>query len=105
MVLAQASSDRAQWGSQGAMSKERRDADALHSYALREAGSGRLDKAERLLRQAIRTGGRSSDTHADLGRVYNLLGRHEEALQAYHKALAIDPDHGTALLNLAGTLL
>jgi protein O-GlcNAc transferase len=88
-----------------ALSKEKRNTDALHYFGLLQAENERWDEAAQLLRQAIRFGAKSPDVHANLGRILNLLNRHQEALESYEKALAIDPDHPAALINYAGTLL
>ena len=87
------------------LSTDKKNPDALHYFGLLQAENGRLDEAARLLRQAIRFGARSADVHANLGRILNLLDRHQDALESYEKALAINPDHPAALMNYAGTLL
>jgi predicted O-linked N-acetylglucosamine transferase (SPINDLY family) len=87
------------------LSKEKRNADALHFLGLLRAENGGLDEAAELLRQAARFSPKSADIHANLGRVLSLLNRHRDALQSYEKALALNPDHPAALINCAGTLL
>lgn len=62
-------------------------------------GSAReaLEHAE----EARRLAPNSADVHVVRGICLNALGRKEEAVRAYHEALAIEPDHATALNNLA----
>ncbi len=87
------------------LSKEKRNTDALHYFGLLQAENEHLEDAAELLRQAVRFGAESPDVHANLGRILNLLNRHQDALECYEKALAISPDHPAALMNYAGTLL
>jgi protein O-GlcNAc transferase len=87
------------------LSKEKRNTDALHYFGLLQAENGHLEEAAQLLGQGIRFGAQSPDVHANLGRILNLLNRHQDALKSYEKALAMNAHHASALVNYAGTLL
>jgi predicted O-linked N-acetylglucosamine transferase (SPINDLY family) len=60
---------------------------------------GRLDEAENLCRAILRTKAKHFDALHLLAVVRSELGRPQEALASYNKALAIKPDHAEALNN------
>ena len=67
--------------------------------------AGHLDEAERLnLALAVRDP-RMLNPHLNLGRIYRLQGKAEQARVAFAAALAQDPDHPEALTGLAWALL
>ncbi|HYO11703.1 MAG TPA: protein kinase [Thermoanaerobaculia bacterium] len=57
-------------------------------------------RAERIYRDLLRRQPQRSH-YTNLGLARMLLGRPAEAVEAYHQALALSPDHVTVLLNLA----
>jgi serine/threonine-protein kinase len=73
---------------------------ALDKLAGMELLSGDLGRAERLYLKLIGLAPRRSH-YTNLGLARFLLGRYAEAVEAYHKALELDPDHVAVLLNLA----
>jgi serine/threonine protein kinase/tetratricopeptide (TPR) repeat protein len=73
---------------------------ALDKLAEIELLFGDLHRAEQLYQEMIaRTPRRSHLTNLGIIRV--LVGRYEDAIAAFRQALAIDPDHAYATLNLA----
>lgn len=79
--------------------------EALHYLGLAEAQSGRLDAAEQLLREAVRSNPNSPDVYANLGNIQRDLGRYDEALESYDRALQIKPDYPNALSDRGIALL
>lgn len=73
---------------------------ALDKLAGMELLSGDLGRAERLYLKLIGLAPQRSH-YTNLGLARFLLGRYPEAVEAYHKALELDPDHVAVLLNLA----
>ena len=65
-----------------------------------ELAYGDLSRAEAIYRGLVDAGPQRSDL-TNLGLVHFLLGRYEEAAADYRRALAIDPGHLTATLDLA----
>ena len=65
-----------------------------------ELAYGDLPRAETIYRGLVASGPQRSDL-TNLGLVHFLLGRYTEAAEDYRRALAIDPGHITATLNLA----
>ncbi|HWM91222.1 MAG TPA: tetratricopeptide repeat protein [Thermoanaerobaculia bacterium] len=73
---------------------------ALEKLAGMELLTGDLDQAERLYQRLLALSPQRSH-YNNLGLARSLLGRHEEAVAAYRKALEMDPNHMAVLLNLA----
>jgi len=65
-----------------------------------ELAYGDLSRAEAIYTGLVASGPQRSDL-TNLGLVHFLLGRYQEAAADYRRALAIDPGHLTATLNLA----
>jgi tetratricopeptide (TPR) repeat protein/tRNA A-37 threonylcarbamoyl transferase component Bud32 len=65
-----------------------------------ELAYGDLSRAETIYQKLVASGPQRSDL-TNLGLVHFLLGRYAEAADDYRRALAIDPGHVTATLNLA----
>lgn len=61
---------------------------------------GDLGRAERIYGDLVRSGPQRSDL-TNLGLVHFLMGRYEQAVSDYRKALALEPGHLTVTLNLA----
>jgi tetratricopeptide (TPR) repeat protein len=57
-------------------------------------------RAEALAKAFIRDFPRYAETHAQLGRIYQLQDRSDDAVREYEKALQMEPDHVTALHRL-----
>jgi Tfp pilus assembly protein PilF len=66
---------------------------------------GRLEEAERELREAIRIHPGAAEAHAALAAVRGKQGRPEEALELYRAALRLDPGSSTTHRELASLLL
>ncbi len=79
--------------------------DAMHYLALAESQLGRHDKADRLIRDALKINPKSADAHSNRGNIQRELGRLSDALASYEKALALNPDLESAILNRGSTLL
>ena len=73
---------------------------ALDKLAGLELLVGDLARAERLYLKLLELAPQRSH-YTNLGLARFLLGRYPEAVEAYRKALEIDPDHVAVLLNLA----
>ncbi|MCE4552928.1 tetratricopeptide repeat protein [Roseateles cellulosilyticus] len=69
----------------------------------RDSG-GRLEPAITELELAVKLSPRQPALHNELGLAYRQAGRFGHARQAYEQALALDPNHAAAVLNL-GILL
>jgi len=80
-----------------------------HARLLRQAWdldrAGQAEPALAAYQAFLRVEPGSAGGWADLGGLYLVLGRREEARQACARALGIDPQHRTALINLAGAEL
>lgn len=59
------------------------------------------EKARVELEEAVSIYDESSDAHGVLGDVYLRLGRHEDAVRAYTRALELNPSHGYGLTHAA----
>lgn len=60
----------------------------------------RLDAAIAELERAVALSPRQAAFHNELGVAYRQAGRFDQARQAYEQALALDPGHAAAVLNL-----
>jgi len=67
----------------------------LHMLGVLKAQQGKADEAERLIAAALALNPRDGSALANYGNVLTLLGRFEEALQSYDRALAVAPDAET----------
>lgn len=72
----------------------------LLNLGILHAKAGRLDEAEKSIRDAIARNGNNAAAYNQLGIVYRKLGRFKEADEAYTRAVQIDPDYALAYLNL-----
>lgn len=73
---------------------------ALLNLAILQARAGKLDDAEKTIKDAIERDANSAAAFNQLGIVYRRSGRFKEADEAYQRALQIDPDYALAHLNL-----
>ena len=67
--------------------------DALHFFGLFRYQQGQLGEALKLLTKATKVHPRSADAHNNLGVVLDALKRSRDAIAAYDRALALNPDH------------
>jgi Flp pilus assembly protein TadD len=72
----------------------------LVNLAILQAKSGKLEEAEKTLKDATARNGNSAPAFNQLGIVYRRLGRFQEADDAYQRALALDANYASAWLNL-----
>jgi predicted O-linked N-acetylglucosamine transferase (SPINDLY family) len=78
--------------------------EALHFLGLVEAQSGHPERAERIIRQALKCNPNAAEAYCNLanvqGELANVqgeLGRFEDAIASYNKALQIRPQYANAL--------
>jgi tetratricopeptide (TPR) repeat protein len=75
---------------------------ALNNLGILAADDGRIAEAEALLVRAREISGRTEmSPYANLGNVYEMTGRLEDAIQMYETAVAIKPQFGTNWYALA----
>src|SRR5579872_6596192 len=67
-------------------------ADALHFLGVIAHQRGHNDAALELLEQAIARNDRVASFHNNLGNVLKALGRLDESVASYHRALTLKPD-------------
>ena len=79
------------------------DGEVLHLAGVAAGAQGDPTHAVRLIRQALAVR-ETADTWSNLGIALGQLGRHAEAIDGYHRALAIQPAHAAALNNLGVSL-
>jgi predicted O-linked N-acetylglucosamine transferase (SPINDLY family) len=79
--------------------------DALHLLGLVEAQRGRHDKADQLIRHALRVNANAPEVHANLGNVQRELGQLDKALDSYDAALRLKPGGPNALNGRGAVLL
>lgn len=72
----------------------------LLNLGILHAKAGKLDEAEKVIRDAIARNGNNAAAFNQLGIVYRKLGRFKEADEAYTRAVQIDPNYALAYLNL-----
>jgi len=72
----------------------------LVNLAILQTKSGKLDEAEKTLKDATARNGNSAPAFNQLGIVYRRLGRFQEADDAYQRAIALDANYASAWLNL-----
>jgi tetratricopeptide (TPR) repeat protein len=70
------------------------------NYGIDLYAAGRLQEAERELREAVRLRDTSAAAHANLGPVLCALGQFDEGIAHLERALALDPEYTTAHGNL-----
>jgi Flp pilus assembly protein TadD len=75
----------------------------LYRLAAIRARQDRLDEARECLERAQRSSPRDAKILTNLGVVYDMLGRGDEAIDAFRQVLRIVPEEPVALLNLACT--
>ena len=72
----------------------------LLNLGILHAKAGKLDEAEKTIREAISRNGNNAAAFNHLGIVYRKLGRFKEADESYTRAVQIDPNYALAYLNL-----
>ncbi len=70
---------------------------ALVHQARKLSADKQYEAAEQLLKQAIALDPKYADAHANLGYIYEKLGRREQALAEYGQVLSIEPQYQYAL--------
>ena len=70
------------------------------SYGVDLYAAGRLEEAERELREAVRLKDTNAAAHANLGPVLCAQGKLDEGIYHLERALALDPDYTRAHTNL-----
>jgi len=80
------------------------DFNALHLLGLVRAAKGAFGDAERLIARALQFGN-SPEAFSNHGNVLSELGRHDEAIQRYRRALLIKPQYAEAQFNLGNALM
>src|SRR5438477_1559863 len=71
--------------------------DALHLLGVLRQEQSRPAEALSLIAAALRLNARSAAAHTNYGIVLAALGRNDEAMASFERALAIDPAHAGAL--------
>ncbi len=87
-----------------ALAVDAKNVKALNNAALALTELGQLDKAESHFRKSLVVEPKA-EIYSDLGFVLDRQGKGKEAIENYHKALALDPQCGSAHFNLAVSLL
>lgn len=82
------------------LSKQPRNADALHWRGVIVSETGRLDEAEALFRKAIKMKPAFPEAHNALGGIMKAQNQLEEAATCYRYALTLKPDFANAHYNL-----
>jgi tetratricopeptide (TPR) repeat protein len=72
----------------------------LLNLGILHAKAGKLEDAEKEIKDAIARNGNNAAAYNQLGIVYRKLGRFKEADEAYTRAVQIDPNYALAYLNL-----
>lgn len=81
-----------------------RELAALVTLGKRAFAEKDLNKAEKLLREAIGGGANFADLHYTLGLIYNNWGKDNQAVEHFQKSLEVNPGYTEALLSLSITL-
>jgi len=71
--------------------------DALHLLGVLRQEQSRPAEALSLIAAALRLNARSAEAHANYGIVLDDLGRYDEALASFERALALDPTQPAAM--------
>jgi tetratricopeptide (TPR) repeat protein len=72
----------------------------LLNLGILHAKAGKLEAAEKVIRDAIARNGNNAAAYNQLGIVYRKLGRFKEADEAYQRAVQVDPNYALAYLNM-----
>lgn len=72
----------------------------LLNLGILHAKAGKLDEAEKVIRDAIARNGNNAAAFNQLGIVHRKQGRFKDADEAYQRAVQIDPNYALAYLNL-----
>ncbi len=80
------------------------DFNALHLLGIIRAEQKRFAEADRLIARALENGS-SAEAFSNHGNVLSELGRHDEAIKRYRRALLIKPDYAEAQFNLGNALV
>ena len=72
----------------------------LLNLGILHAKAGKLDEAEKVIREAIARNGNNAAAFNQLGIVQRKQGKFKEASDAYTRAVQIDPNYALAWLNL-----
>lgn len=67
--------------------------EAINSRGVRSLTAGRLNEAEILFNELVRENARNAAALNNLGVVYEITGRSEEAFDMYSRACLIEPDN------------
>src|SRR4051812_45106003 len=81
----------AEAGYRHVLSRDSRNARALHLLGLIAHHTGHHREAEQLIRQSLAIDDRSCDGHNDLGLVLLTLGRPQEAVEHFARAMELAP--------------
>ena len=85
--------------------REAGDADLLQAVSLVEKRMGKFAEAEQHLRRWIEMEGESSAAHNNLGNVYLVTHRVDQAMEAYQKAIRLDSTRTESYYNLGQAYL
>lgn len=96
--------DKAEAGYQTVLGIDPKHPDALHLMGIIASQKGDYEAAVHLIRQAIQQFPASDIYYNNLGNALARLNRKNEAVDAYQKALGINPDSVDAINNLATNL-
>jgi tetratricopeptide (TPR) repeat protein len=78
---------------------------ALYCFGRLAFDTANYDLAADYLSRAAEADPSKSQYHADLGLLFQSLGRLDEAVASYRRALSLEPDRGDVHVNLGNTLL
>ena len=77
----------------------------LLNQAVQYLQSGNLDAADSLIKRVISSDQNNADAHHIQGVIYGLKNRHSDAIEAYLKAVKLNPMDGILQFNLATALM
>ena len=77
---------------------------ALHLLGVIAHQAGQAESAVQLISQAIALLGNIPDFHNNIGEAYRSLGRYEEAITHYRRALTLEPVNPGAACNMGSAL-
>jgi tetratricopeptide (TPR) repeat protein len=89
---------------QHVLSVQPRHFDALHMLGVISIQTRRLDRAIKLIRNALKQNSRVAAAHRNLALALKNMGRIEEALVSYGRAIALQPDYADTYVHLASAL-
>lgn len=87
-----------------ALALDPRHAASLHLRGVIAARSGHYEQARALIAKAIEANGAAPEFHNSLGITLGSLGKRDEAIDSYRRALALASDYVAARFNLANAL-